>query len=494
MSNFIRIDVDDFAFDLFGSRVRLKRNNDSWSLTGRRLPSPIVLDESEVTAALLIGRKPEASELLNIGLDPSYGKLAPDVKFLRDQVGEADSVLLDRTTLASAGIALDIMPTAVTLLDLSTVTNAFVLYEQVVVQRHGRQPETHGIPAALKGALKVLHYTRPFLMGTLWNANLRAADAATAQGTNPMIDAWRVFLGRDDISLNQSLWDSAQDSAYTWDGIPASHYFGDIGTPSMTPRTADELRSLNDFLSIQTIRALFNDSLAGMLDVPYIPTSIRSPIHSILLSQKIRTQSLADRLLSQIGPPLLEAPNTTAYVAEVSAPFLLGIALSRMRAPDDYWGVVEELRDSFAPLRTRIAADREEWQGRSGVYLSEYLKHLKGYMPLGLQVAQEAALGTAGVVAVASPLGGGLVNLAVKMACALKTTGKAYTWYLKRFKPYIHVAVEMATEARALRSVENEIERIWRSKWSRGEHDHLERLSASRPEMFSRLRKLDASG
>ena len=65
-----------------------------------------------------------------------------------------------------------------------------------------------------------------------------------------MTDAWRIFLGRNDISLNQSAWDAEQDSPYTWNGIPASYDLDTDGEfPAMAGGTADEIRSLNDFLS-----------------------------------------------------------------------------------------------------------------------------------------------------------------------------------------------------------------------------------------------------
>jgi hypothetical protein len=490
--NFRIIDNENFTFDLFGSNVLLTRNSGTWCITGPAFPSPIALDASEANAALQIGQRSSTPELLTIGLDPQHDEPSLEAKSLRAQVGNADSVLLDTTTFASAALALEEGPKAAPLLDLSTVTNAFVLYEQIIIQRS----ILCEIPSTLKSALKMLHCDRSTMTGTLWSTNVLAANAATDQQPNPMTDAWRAFLGRDDIRLDSRAWNEEQDSPGIWDGVPASYYIDYHQAPSITtvPSTPGELKSLNDFLSIQTIRTLFNDRVASMLGVPYVAASMRSPVHALLLSQKIKTQHLADRLLSQIGPPTLEAPSTTAYVNELSVPFLLGIAFTRMKTPSDYWAVVQELRDSFAPLRARIAADREEWQGRSGVYLSEYLKHLKDYMPPGLRIAQEAATGTSALAAAVSPVGGGLVDLAVKMACALKTTEKAYHWYLKHFKPHIYVVVEMATEAKSLRAVENEVERLWSSQWTRRDHDQLERLSVSRPEVFSRLRKLDVAG
>lgn len=492
MPNFKMIDNENFAFDLLGSSVLLTRKDNIWSITGPDLPSPIALNPPDANAAMIMGQRTGPQpEILNLGLDPRHDVLASDVNFLRSQIGETDSVLLDTTTLASATLALNSRPSPASLLDLSTVTSAFILYEQVVVQGSAHHSGIHEVPATLKHVLKILNYGRSVISGTLWSENVKAAYAATEEAPNPIINAWREFFGRDEISLNRSIWDRQQDSPAGWDGIPATYYF-DNSLPSAPLHTTESLQSLNDFLSVQTIRTIFNDNLAAMLNVPYIPTSIRSPVYSVLLSQKIKTQHLADRLLGQIGPPPLETPNTAAYVAELSVPFLLGIAFSRMGNVEDYWRIIEDLRNSFAPLRARLSADRNEWQGRSGAYLSEYLKHLKGYMPPGLQVAQGAASGAGTVVSVAaSPLGGGFVDLAVKLARAWKTTEKAYAWYLKRFRPYIHVIIEMATEAKALRAVETEIERLWGSTWTRGDHDQLERLSISRPEMFSRLRKLD---
>src|ERR1700759_4782422 len=290
MPNFQRIDDANFTFDLLGSNVLFTRKENAWSITGPDLPSPINLDDPDANAAMVIGQRSiPHPDIINLGLDPRRDALASDVTFLRTQVGETESVLLDTTTLASAILALKWRPSPASLLDLSTVTNAFILYDQVIVQDSARLSDMHQVLITLKNVIKILEYDRSIVSGTLWTANVEAANAATKEAPNPIVDAWREFFGNNYISLNRAIWDREQDSPAGWDGVPASYYFGN-SLPSGAPVKGEALRSLNDFLSVQTIRTIFNDNLAAMLGVPYIPTSIRSPVYSVLLSQKIVTQ------------------------------------------------------------------------------------------------------------------------------------------------------------------------------------------------------------
>ena len=45
-----------------------------------------------------------------------------------------------------------------------------------------------------------------------------------------------------------------------------------------------------------------------------------------------------------------------------------GLVLERMSNPSDYWQVIADYRNRFAPLRRRIAAERDQWDGRTGQY------------------------------------------------------------------------------------------------------------------------------
>jgi hypothetical protein len=409
---------------------------------------------------------------------------------LMSQVPTGSAVLLDSTTLRSAVIASDATDLdPIMLLDLSVVAFAFVAFDNVIIQPHRLLPCNDADPC-FGGALKTLSMSRDLIMGDLWSflAPLINMNYERAGFT----DAWRTFLGREDITIDGRVIDRAQDSPQYWDGVPASFYLSTyIPSPSCMPH--HESDSLNEFLSVQTIRALYNDNIAGLLRIPYLSSSIRSPIYSELLRRKLETQLTADKLLASLGPSPIAAPSNSPYVVEASAPFLLGIILSRMKSPADFWTALHELRQEFAPLRRRLHDDSDSWRGRSGVYLANYLRHLKNYLPDDAKLAENTLEATATAVAsvtTSSVLGGAAAKLLIKLITLLNPTKEAYDWYLRTFKPDVAIVVELSKEASKLRSVETEIERIWKDRWHRQHREQLEWLAASRPEAFAKLRTL----
>jgi hypothetical protein len=64
--------------------------------------------------------------------------------------------------------------------------------------------------------------------------------------------------------------------------------------------------------------------------------------------------------VAALGPPedIPVREHTDPYTAEVSAPFLLGLAMEKIITPRDYWPVVYTYREQFAPLRERVARDQ----------------------------------------------------------------------------------------------------------------------------------------
>jgi len=119
---------------------------------------------------------------------------------------------------------------------------------------------------------------------------------------------------------------------------------------------------------------------------------------------KVETQLVADKLLARLGPPLVDSVQDGPYAAELAAPFLLGVVPSRIKHPTEYWPAVAQLRVSFAPLRRRIAEEKDKWNGRSAGSISTYLRNVNGYLPDSLEVAGETLTATATAVAsVATP-------------------------------------------------------------------------------------------
>jgi hypothetical protein len=498
MSAFTRITDNSFSCTLLDSEIILTRSADGWSVAGPLLSAPVDLDDSETTAAFRLGQTPTRFQerwLQRAGLGIDDEPSDSEIRKLQDQVSADGAVLLDTTTFRSAQLAVKAGPRPLSLLDLSTATNALILFDSVIVQP-GVGVWTEPWKGVFGSAFTILDLNRDFIEGTLWSivAELgRHLNDPDSDEGRSFASAWQDFVGRPDISFNES-WNEAQDSPAYWDGVPATYFLeGHFSFKGATSPTRPGDQSLNSFVTIQTIRALFNDNLAALLGIPYVSTSLRSPVYAELLRHKLETQMLADSLLATIGPPMLKEPSRGPYVAELTAPFLLGVVLSRMTTPEDYWDVVKHLRESFRPLRERIAADRNDWEGKSGTYLAHYIKYLQGYMPKGLQVAEQTVAGAAALsasVATGSPIGAGLAKLVIKLAQAFKPAERIHNWYLRRFRPHVHLVVEMAHEAQKLRGAESEIRRLWKASWTRADHDELEALSLARPEAFSRLRNI----
>jgi len=489
MNTFRRIAEDRFACVIFDEPFTLARSDAGWTLQNESSGGPITLDQLEAEAAFALGQAPNHMSRLEIqGLALDEAPMGEAIAVLKAEA-TPNSVLLDTTTLASAQFALE-SPDPISLLDLSVATFGFVAFETVLVQPHGGYLRAD-LAAHLADGLRELSYDRQLISGPLWSvcAELMNSLNDIESGQNrSLTKAWSNFFGRDDIRLDAHRVGLDQDSPLYWDGVPASYFmYKKLSLEAGRPG------ELNEFLSVQTIRALYNDILAGALGVPYLSTSLRAPVYAELLTRKLETQLLADKLLAGLGPPASQSVEPGPYIAELSAPFLLGVVLSRIKQPGEYWSALGELRQSFAPLRKRIDEDRDQWEGRSNPYIANYLRHVSGYVPDGVEIAGKtltAAATAAASVATASPLGGALAKLAIKIVSSCKPAAHAYQWYLRRFRPDVNIVVELAEEAAKLRSIETEISRLWKAKWDRSQHDVLEKLSLVRPDAYSKLRQL----
>src|SRR5262249_16321633 len=157
------------------------------------------------------------------------------------------------------------LPSPLALLDLSVVTFALVLFDTVLVQP-GRSVVSH--QSHFGTSIRQLTYDRKFIVGPLWSLCgqlMRKLDDDQSPLRRSLTKVWKDLLDRDDIQVNADIIDREQDSPYDWDGVPATHFF----TLGFDISTSDS-QSLGDFLSVQTIRALYNDNFAGMLGVPYL--------------------------------------------------------------------------------------------------------------------------------------------------------------------------------------------------------------------------------
>lgn len=177
-------------------------------------------------------------------------------------------------------------------------------------------------------------------------------------------------------------------------------------------------------------------------------------------------------------------------MAEVSAPFLLGVILEHMRTPADYWSVIADYRQRFEPLRRQVVRDREKWAGRSGQYLQKALAPLNS-----ADVKYERSIDGTAIVAsaVATAIRPDVLvaGAGIKLARAAFPAERVRRAFYRRFRPALHLLFSLADEAKELTAVHERIAAIWGRDWSRDEHDLLVRLATAQAPDFARLRSLE---
>ncbi len=430
---------------------------------------------------------------LFISRQAQRSKLAQQRDSIRARFPENSSlVMLDSTTLRNAFHCLESgFLSPLNFLDLGIVAFASICYDRIMVHMDGATREHFKSQSDI---IQELAFTDEFVTGTLWDlamqdVNLLSSSSDSEDGKY-IHDAWCEYLGieADEFTFDAKSVMGYQRSPEKWDGMVATGYMNDMFDSKI--RNGEEKKSRDEFLSIQTTRLIFNDHLAGFLNLPYLCSSFRACVHAKLIKQKVIYREEIDTLLSLIGPPLEAKRPTPPQMAELSAPFLLGLILRQMEKPKDFWSVVRDYRNRFAPLRKDL---RESQHQSSSAYLSKFRevinKDLSSLVKKGDDVI-EAIVATGVVFGGATVLDRALINLGLKFLKLFDPTEKLYKTTLKLFKPEIYLLFSLSDEATHLRRVENQVKAIWGKGWSRKEHELLEKLALSYPAQFLNLRDL----
>jgi len=484
VSTFQRLGEGEFACTIGGERWFLSRRGDGgWVMSSATDPgSEISLDADEANAAFWFGQHERGAGLF-LGASHSPLLIDDDPSLAPLQSLKTEScVYIDTTTVRNASQAVG-YPTALSLLDLSVVTFGLVMSDTIYVQR-GRQGYD-GFLERFADAFHVLEFDRDFIEGPLWYFTAEYMNALTSESLAKagLESRWQNFLGLEsEIKFSTDAIDASQDSPYAWDGVPATHFFD------------THLNDVNDFVSVQTVRALVNDNLAGAIGVPYISSSIRTPITSWLMANRIETQLLADQLIDQVAGIRAKKASRGPYATELSMPFLTAVAVKRSTSADDYWNQVAELREQFEPVRRKFREDREDWRGRKGPYLRDYVTKALGGAPSWVGAASSALETTAtfamDALSPIAPPGAAAGKLGIKLGFAARPLEHLHNWYVKHFKPDLSILIEMHDEVDQLRSLDSDLERVWGQRWDRRQLDQLERLAHARADSFSKLRLL----
>jgi len=409
-------------------------------------------------------------------------------KIRRDLPSDSLLVLLDTSTVANAFDCLNGRVTPLNLLDLSVVTYAAICFDKIIIQPNPKL--ALGKIDNYSDIFFEIRYPEDFVKQQLWGL----LDTSFID-VKEIEDKWCNFLhlAPNEIDLSLYAYDEYQDSPMAWNGIVASHYSEFLNGLELKRDGDKKIR--NEFLSIQTMRALFNDRLANMLGIPYLSSSFKSSIHSLILKYKVETRHILDRIIYSISSSE-NIENDHSYCSQYSAPFLLGLILEQMKEPYDYWEKLYYYRQKFSPLRKKILQDRDNWSGKPTEYLAQYLKFIdeinSGISPefdrSKNRINAGAAIGS--TICTVSPVELKLVGVGIKLLQVMIPTKQIHNFYLKHRKPAVYLFVEMAEEARHLRMVENHISRIWGKTWSREFHEQLKEFSDTSHHQFQKLRRV----
>jgi hypothetical protein len=390
------------------------------------------------------------------------------------------AVLVDTTTINNAREALltrGQAPSPVALLDLSVLTAAATLFDTIVIQPERFPPleEIHDLTQVLhptyEGQLELERIYRE-----VWDAFSRPQELATYRAR------WASFLDvaaselRVDLDPIQTL-----NEEMMFDYSSTAQIADAFGIAS---GSAGRDAQLAVALGVHTVRAGFNDAIAGVLGLPYLATSIRLPVSSELADRKTRVLWVLRRLIANSSPAGPAEPATFAPRTQIAAPLLLGLVLERMSKPEDYRPALDEVRERFAPLRAHLREDREtaQWDKQPQMYMQQFTKHLGESATLA--TVQDAAIAgaQAGVtIATGDP---GFVTAALKVIAAVKPLEVAHRAYLRLWRPEIYVLLNVAKEARRLSLLDSRIERIWGSGPDLAQQRQLDRFASLRADPF----------
>lgn len=458
--------------EVAGQVWALARVGDTWRL---ERPGAAPVDLSDAEAAILLRRRGETGRsLVREGLPAADGRLRAELDEIHGRYDEdALAVMLDSTTLRNVSAALASTTVGpLQLMDLALVVHAVVLHDVVLVGT-----SLSDVFGGLSGAPDLFVPARLSsreTTETLWSLCVEQLQIGVALQSE-FAEDWQELLRRRDpvpIDLRTVIHD--QPSPGMWDGTVASDYM-DLAYAGVSL----EGRALTEFLSVQTMRTLYNDRVAGMLGVPLWSSAFRSPISARLLRQKAEKRPVADEVLGRLMPR--QAPSGP-YMQRLKLPPLLSLLLRGMVDLNEFWPAVQDLRADFQPVRDAIR--RARGSGESDL-LRRYGRWIESVgagaaRTTATQDAAEAALAVL-VAPTSAPVQA--LTLMGKLASA-RGVSAVRDGLIRALRPDLHVIGNVAHEARRLLEIEHELARLWGRQWTREDFDDLERLSKAQVQRF----------
>jgi hypothetical protein len=297
------------------------------------------------------------------------------------------------------------------------------------------------------------------------------ARARTAERKRRHEERWKTLLHRDvtiDVRWTEPLYSFER------------HFSRPAGLT-----TAGDERTLNSFVSQQTVRAEYNDRVADALGVAYLPSSVRLAPGSLLRQSKVAMLNALRQLNRSVTPGVAPTPYST-----FEAPFLLGVLLEEMGSLDDFSAGLAQLRSRFDGFRSWMAAHpgRPDWDEHPRELYDEVPARVAGALPgapLGSTLSFAAGVGGK-VPGVGPP-----VELAAEVAKRVRDTGPGARLIAWLFRRKIHPLVSVAEEAKQIRTLRGQIRRLWGRELAIGDEDVLSEIAASESDELLKPRAID---
>jgi hypothetical protein len=401
--------------------------------------------------------EPEAAQVQLASRHPGVIK-GPEAEALareRSALAAEQSVMLDTTTVRNAVAALNPKkaPSAIELLDLNVLTVAATCFERVVLQpdveaydRTGQRLDHIDVPLSAEWirTLKLDQDQREDI------ARLHRRAVSEVQAPT-QADRWKhdwaEFLKLKPEGVKLGFKYAADYRRDDW--IPPT----EVTANFLAAKPLANDMWAHEFLGMQTVRTHFNDIVAGHLRVPYMASVFRAPVYAQLARSKHGLLDLIGRLLPSVGEQQTASigdPQTT------KVPFLLGRLLSRMLEPTEYWSEIRELRRECEPLRTLL--------GQRDIRTEDVVAELHR---CASRYVDGKELAVAGIIFGANlPTGNPVptIGAGARLVAAALSTPKARQWLLKRRRPGLYALVTLALDAPAIKSLQEQVERVWQAQ------------------------------
>jgi hypothetical protein len=317
--------------------------------------------------------------------------------------------------------------TPTTLLDLATFVNATVLFDRVFhLENHrldslslneamGNQPIVLALPVAsfTGGFHGDSVHSLGAILRTLWDNTKKHIDnvmSATHERDllhgelTAMTAGWQTLLDLPQLDidfLRNRTWHVASEQ-WSSDGPQLLKELvwavDETLRAALTKRVLRQTSPYNirnylyDLIAESNYRSLFNQSVASLLALPYMPNSMRLPYRRYLYDQ---TQELSRQLLTLRFIEEQYRQRATAFFSDaLRVPFFLGAVLQRISDRREFFEVLAEIRAQaagFRQIRAELDAQLQDGSARTAEKLKTALSREAQSLVKALPYAPTAA-------------------------------------------------------------------------------------------------------